>query len=87
MLIDFILIKRKVFEAIIQKLIEKLRNRCRTFKNRTEKAFNIEKTAIIKLNPFLTNTSILCLLKKPQKTKSFLVLSGGITWEHRPEMG
>ena len=33
--------------------------------------------------PFLANVPILC----PQKTKGFLLFSGGTKWEHRPEIG
>ena len=50
-----------------------------------------EKSTMIGLNPFLDNVTILYPLKTPenlwQKTFGFLVLSGGIKWEHWPEMG
>ena len=36
-----------------------------------------------RVNPFLANVPILYHLK----TKSFLVFSGGIKWEHWPEIG
>ena len=67
MLTDFTLVKRRQFKATIKKLIEKCCNKCWTFKNRTKKTFDIEKTALIKLNPFLTNISILYPLKIPEK--------------------
>ena len=34
------------------------------------------------MNPYLTNVPILYPLKKKQKTKTFLVFSGGIRWKH-----
>ena len=41
---------------------------------------------LFKVNPFLANVPILQPLKTP-KTFGFLVFSGGIKWEHWPEMG
>ena len=37
---------------------------------------------ITEMNPYLTNVPILYPLKKKQKTKAFLVFSGGIRWKH-----
>ena len=41
---------------------------------------------IYSFTPFLANVPILYLLKT-KKTIDFLVFSGGIKWEHWPEMG
>ena len=42
---------------------------------------------VVNFNPFLSNVPILYPLKTLEKTKGFLVFSGGIKWEHWPEMG
>ena len=40
----------------------------------------------ISFNLFQANVPILYLVKTPE-TKGFLLFSGGIIWEHWPEMG
>ena len=42
---------------------------------------------VILLNSFLANFSILYTLKIPENQPKFLVFSGGMKWEHWPEMG
>ena len=42
---------------------------------------------IVTFNPFLSNVPILYPQKTPEKNKGCLVFSGGIKWEHWPEMG
>ena len=44
-------------------------------------------TSLNILNLFPANVPILYPLKTPENTFGFLVFSGGIKWEHWPEMG